>query len=130
MEILTNYSIPFSIIVRIISCIILAIFLIPLQIKEAEVKNGLRVLRIQLLISGLILFFTNLFSIIFFFITLDIPQKPLHNSIQTINSLSFLALSLIAQAIYRTQYTDEAKDYHEKIDKLEKEAEVKKNKNI
>lgn len=128
MEILTTYSIPFSIIVRVISCIILALFLIPLQIKEAGVKNGLRVLRIQLLVAGIVLFMTNLFSLGFLFLAMEVPQKPLNAFLQIINALAFLILAFIAQSVYRTQYTDEAKDLHAKIDLAEKRGKVIKDK--
>lgn len=126
MEILTAYSIPTSILIRIISCILIGIFLIPLQIKEANVKNGLRILRFQLLAGGIILFLTNIFSLAFLVLAMDTPQKPLNALLQIINAIAFLVLSWIAMTIYRTQYTDEAKAYHAKIDKLEKKAEAKK----
>lgn len=124
MELLTTYSIPVSITLRVLSCIILIFFCIPLQIKEAKVANGLRLLRIQLLVFGLILLFTNFVSLIFLFDGLSIPQRPLNSALQIINAVCFFTLALIGYRIYRTQYTEPIKKAHRKLEKIKKEMGV------
>lgn len=126
METLLAYSIPISIIIRIVALLMMLAFCIPLQVKEAQVKNGLRVLRFQLLAFGIILLITNIFSLCFLVLAYNTPQRPLNASLQILNAIAFYVLALIGHMIYRTQYTDEAKDYHAKIDKLEKKAQIKK----
>jgi uncharacterized membrane protein len=120
IDFLISNSVLISIILRVISCIILLVFCIPLQIKEARVANGLRLLRIQLLAFGLILFHTNLFSLFFLIDAWGVEQKPLNASLQIINAIAFLSLALIGNRIYRTQYTEPIKEAHEEIERLEK----------
>lgn len=103
---------------RIMSCIILLGYCIPLQIREAGVKNGLRKLRLELLLFGLILLFTNVTTMHFLvdqFIHNIVPTK-ISIRLQLINAFSFLCLSGIGYAIYSTQYTEESKQLHEKIE--------------
>jgi len=100
---------------RIISSILLLIFCIPLQIKEAKVNNGLKILRYQLLAFGIILFITNCISMIFlterFF---DNVQDPFSASLlQIINSVAFLLIAIIGHLMYHSQYTEENKKLHE-----------------
>lgn len=118
---LATYATDFSIVLRISSCIILLFFCIPLQIKEALVKNGLERLRKQLLIFGLVLFSTNLMTLYFLLVaTLQkTPQKPLNASLQIINAVSFLILSIIGHMIYNQQYDEKSKELHAKIAKME-----------
>ena len=129
METLLNsYSIPLAILIRIVSCFVLVVYLIPLQVREAGVSNGLRLLRIQLLVAGLVLLFTNIVSIAFLFLALKGEQQPINDMLQVVNAIAFLVLSIITKNVYRTQYTDEAKDIHDKVDRAEKRAKIIKGK--
>ena len=120
INLLTTYSEPVSVIIRILSLILMLAFCIPLQIKEAGVKNGLRALRIQLLLFGLTLLLTNLFSLGFLWIIDSSPQRPLNAALQVINALAFLALAVLGHKMYTSQYTEENKMHHEEIAKMEK----------
>lgn len=62
--ILENYATMFAVIVRSIAFFDLLIFCLPLQIREVQVGNGLRGLRIQLLLMGLCFKLINIISII------------------------------------------------------------------
>lgn len=121
---LTTYSIQISIFLRIVSCVLLLFFCIPLQVKEAQVKNGLRKLRFQLLAFGIILFLTNLFYLGCLWLALDVVQNPINAFLQIVNAVAFLVLSVIGHLMYRTQYTDEAKDVHEEIEARERNGVV------
>ena len=57
-----------SILMRLATGVILLFFVIPLQKKEADVKNGLRTLRKQLLLSGVILLTVNTVITVVYFI--------------------------------------------------------------
>lgn len=123
---LTLYSIPASIVLRLISCLILVVFLIPLQIKEATVQNGLRRLRLLLLAFGVVLLLANIFSLVFLFLAYSVPQKPLNALLQIINAVTFLVLSVLIRLVYKQQYTDESKDFHAQIHTIEEKEKVKK----
>lgn len=120
MDLLIQYSIPVSIVVRIISCLMLLFFCIPLQLKELHVRNGLRVLRIQLLAFGIILFLTNVFSLDFLWLALATAQKPINAFLQLVNAGSFLALSVIGHLMYHSNYSDENKEQHARLEEMEK----------
>ena len=115
------YGTGFSVIVRIISCITLLYFYIPLQLKEARIENGLKILRLQLLAFGLILLLINFLTIV----TLSsavidgVKQAELNVILQVINGIGFLALALIGNNIYTRQYSDEMIGYHKKVHELE-----------
>lgn len=112
-----------SIGLRVLSSIMVLFFLLPLQIKEAKVKNSLKSLRVELLACGIILLLINFFSL-FFLIDLwmkDTPQKLTNSGLQIINALAYFALALLGNFMYRQQFTDEAKEFHAQIQKLEDE---------
>lgn len=122
--IISHYGTEISIALRIFSTIILVLFVLPLQIKEANVKNGLHKLRLQMLFLGLTIIFVN---IIASFILFDIIIRNLFISLnskllQMTNATAFVVLSIICSNIYHQQFTHEQKVLHEKIEKLEKEA--------
>jgi hypothetical protein len=116
---------------RVISSIVLIFLLIPLQLKEAKVKNGLRMLRLKLLSVGFILLVTNILSIGLIFITgVDVVLlKILTAVLQFMNAVSALALALVFLSIYHQSYTEAAKKVHIEVDKQEK-LDEKKNKVI
>lgn len=118
-----------SFIIRLVAAIIILFFFLPLQVKEAGVKNGLKRLRYQLLAEGVIVFMVNLTSMFFLWdlYVRDVPQKFINSSLQVINALAFFFIAAIALMIYRQSYTEDQKELHEKIGKLEeKRAQEKK----
>lgn len=119
--------------VRIVTAIIFITYLLPLFIKEAAVKNGLRVLRLELLFTGSIIFLVNtsgLFIILFRYLGHDLTQ--ITDIVSFFNTFGFLAYALIKLRIYTQKYTPENKALHAKFEKIEaaelKKAEAKKKK--
>lgn len=111
-----------SVVLRGVALFNFLIFLIPLQIKEAKVQNGLKKLRVQLLIIGVILTIVNTFSII-------LILAEMHGSIlvgspsltlRLVNAIAFLILSYNLYMIYHQQYTDEHKRMNKKVHELTK----------
>lgn len=109
-----QYGTITAIILRVISCTQIAVFVIPLQIKESAVRNGLVKLRRQLLSFGIVLFLTNVVTTFFLISILHTEAKqPLVNaSLQLFNAVAFLIMSTIGFFIYHSQYSDESKDFH------------------
>ncbi len=97
---------------------------IPLQIKEAGVKNGLQKLRKKLLIKGVILIFIAATSILAllgrFIVGPAEAARWFIVSMVIINSAGILVKSLLDYLIYHEQYTPEAKRVHELVDEAEK----------
>jgi len=124
-----QYGAYIAILIRILSTVIIVFQLIPLQIKEANVKNGLRILRLQLLIVGITLFVTNVVSIglIADSIMDVVPASIFNASLQILNSLAILIFSIVLYFIYHNQYSPEAKKVHTEVDKQEKISEQKNN---
>lgn len=119
----SNISIIISVVLRIITGIMLLAFVIPLQIKQAGVKNGLRSLRKALLISGILLFLVNTVGL------LIIVSKPFFDTstnrmitdfIAIFNSIGFLIIAYIKYQIYHEQYTPTNIKLHEKVERQEK----------
>lgn len=124
-ELIIQYGTQVSIIVRIIAFFLMIFFLIPLQVKEVGVKNGLLKLRYQLLFLGIILLFINFTSVIFLYDDLTNATMPASNLsiyLRIINGIAHLFLSFILLSIYKQQYTEKNKILHEKIDKLERKS--------
>lgn len=123
-----TYSLYIDLFLRIVTDIVIVLFFLPLQIRQAGVKNGLKKLRIQLLLEGLILFLVNTISIfiIFDLAIRNVEQQLLNGSLQIMNGVSFLTMSVIALTIYTQNYTAKNKKHHERIDRLEKLEEQKK----
>jgi hypothetical protein len=113
-----------AILIRIIAALLIIFQIIPLQFKEAQVKNGLGRLRKQLLIVGFTLFLTNLLAITLIHITKD-STSDLPTLIQIINAFALLILAYILYLIYHEQYTPESKKIHKQIDKAQKKANSK-----
>lgn len=101
-----------------------ATFVIPLQIKEAQVDNGLNQLRKQMLLKGLIGIIVGVISILCLSIRFAI-NGDLARYITVLlifsYSLGNLAISLIDSKIYRQNYNEENKELHKKIAKLKEE---------
>jgi hypothetical protein len=114
-HLLLSYGTSFAIVIRILSSLLLLFFCIPLQIKEAGVKNGLRALRLQLLAFGILLFIINGITIWLLFTVMKEIQHVPNLWLQVINALAFFGIAIIGNRMYHTQYTDEMKEMHEKI---------------
>jgi len=134
MNILNDFTISFSnigiilsIIIRIITSIILLWLVIPLQIKQAQVKNGLKTLRKALLLSGLLLFLIDTVGLIIIVI------RPIANSAtiklvidiaSIINSIGLFSLGILWFLIYKQQFTDKNIKLHEKVEKRKKKDDI------
>lgn len=124
----SDYAVIINVVFRLITAVIFAIFLLPLFFKEAGVRNGLRPLRIEMLLAGIIIFFINsigLLIIVFRYGGFDVTR--LSEYVTYFNSIGFLTYALIKWRIYTQNYTPENKSLHEEIHKLEIEL-VKKRK--
>lgn len=108
----------FAIVLHLSSAAIVAFFIIPLQVKEARVRNGLAKLRIQLLIFGVTVFSLGLLGAIIlstrFFISGSVAIY-LTLFMIVLHGLGFLSLSVVGHRMYTQQYTDESKRLHEEI---------------
>ena len=110
-----------NILIHLLSVIITAIFIVPLQIREARVKNGLAVLRKQLLAFGVLVIVVGIASVIA--LTLPLFERngiTLYLSLTTvtIHAFAFLGFAILGYQIYHTQYTDEIKEAHKELDKI------------
>lgn len=109
-------------IIRLVTAFLFLTLIIPLQIKEAGVKNGLRILRKELLFSGIIMFLINTIGlsviVVNYFFGAAATQivTPI---ITLLNSVGFLTIALIKLNIYHQQYTPENKRIHTMIAKHE-----------
>lgn len=121
-----------SILFHLFAFIICLAFVIPLQIKEAKVKNGLKMLRVQMLGSGLTIIFLSLMSMIALIIPIIFAEQPLYSNLTRpiemyqyisiivvfLHATGFLILSLIKRAMYRQQYSDYQKAIHKKVNDI------------
>lgn len=118
-----HLSVIFSIIVRVMAGMTLLFFVIPLQTREAGVKNGLRTLRKQLLVSGITIFIINTFGLLIYIMRMIVDDgmfRFLTNSLAIVNSLGFATMAFIKYQIYHQNYTPEQKKKHEIISEIEK----------
>lgn len=94
----------------------LTITVIPLQVKEARVVNGLAKLRRQLLISGISIMTVAFVGLIMLLLSLMFPRNGMLMEILVV----VLVIALIVNAetkhaIYHQQYTPEHKELSRKI---------------
>jgi hypothetical protein len=118
-----------NVVLRVITAIIFIKFIIPLQIKQAHVKNGLKLLRTELLVSGIILFLVNTIGLGVIVVRPYVDPNQLRyftDFIALFNSVGFFTVAIIKFQIYNSQYTPESILMHEKIEKLEKKKTKKK----
>lgn len=122
-DLIINYGGYLAMEIRIITFVILLILIIPLQIKEAGVKNGLGKLRILLLLVGFSLFIANAIALWLIIFTLtSLSGSASTRLIQIASALFLLIPSVALYFIYHSQYTLEAKKVHVEVDKQEKKA--------
>lgn len=123
-----------SIITHVAAGIITAAFVIPLQVKQAGVKNGLRLLRKQMLAKGFLALFITVISIVVLTLRYIYDGDFLPYAITglvLLHALGVLGKSVIDYEIYHHQYSPESKRMHEKIEAIEagkakREAETQK----
>ncbi len=123
---ISEIGLIYDVILRVITAILFLSFLLPLIIKEAAVRNGLRKLRYQLLVTGLIILFVNtsgLFVIVARYMGMDITKTT--EWISHLNSTGFFIYVLTGVAMYRQNYSADTKKLHEKIEKMEKKKALK-----
>lgn len=116
-------SVVITCILRVITAFIFLKYVIPLQIEEMHVKNGLKKLRYQLLLSGVTLFIINIVGLaltVLRYLSSVMLFSTFSNTLAIINAVGFLIVAYIQYQIYNQQYTDEHKKSHEIIGKLER----------
>lgn len=117
-----------SIAVYVVSTVMILTFVIPLQIKMAEVKNGLIKLRKQLLVREAINLMFTIITIVFLglrFSGFDVNiVRYLLGAMVVVQSILILTKAIIDKRIYHQDYTPANLAKHARIDRLEK-AEAK-----
>lgn len=113
-----------SIIILILAGIVAAAFVIPLQVKEVRVRNGLAKLRKQLLFKGALAFGTIAIAIVVlslrYVINDLVTLRYITVSLVLLYAFVILAQTYIDYVIYRQNYTPENKRIHEKVEAIEK----------
>lgn len=108
-----------SIILHLLSAFITAGFVIPLQLKQAGVKNGLAKLRKQMVFLGFADLGTSIVSILaltmrFFISDPDLLRYLITTSIFA-HSFGFFLRAYTFYRIYHQEYSEENKKIHEEI---------------
>lgn len=108
--------------IRILSFLLAFIFIIPLMVKQAKVKNGLRIFRWLLLHYGILINIGNLITMWFLLdvIQSHIMQKLLNSELQIVNATIFFAASFIGFLMYHYQFNDKNVEIHRQAEKLTK----------
>ena len=91
---LNSLPIILALIIRVITSIILLAFVIPLQYRQATVKNGLKTLRKALLFSGFLIFWVNTVGLVIIVIRpIAHPEtvKFVTDFVSVLNSFGFFA---------------------------------------
>lgn len=121
-----------SIIIHIIAAALTAITVIPLQAKEAMVKNGLAKLRKQLLAKGILSFVVAVVSVGAlagrFLVDNNEHARYLVLVFVVTHSLGLLGKAVIDYQVYHQQYTPLNMLLHERFAKYEEKHEEKKRK--
>lgn len=94
--------------------------MLPLQIREARVNNGLRKLRYELLAYGTIILVLNMCRIyaLITYLLGDEVLNPIQAVLLVIGSLGYIALAVIGHIMYQQNYSSENKEVHKKIEEL------------
>lgn len=113
----------FSIFLHTMAGVIVLAFVIPLQVREAGVKNGLASLRRQMLAKGIISLLVVVVSIIVLtirFLTDNVEfLRYAYGFLIFLHALGILAKAIIDFKVYHQQYTPENKELHAKVEALE-----------
>lgn len=116
----SEFTILLNAVVRIVTAFVFLIFILPLLFKESRVKNGLRVLRVEMLMSGSIIFFINTIGLIVIVFRIgNIPTQAITNFVTYFNTFGFLLYAILQLRIYTQKYTPDQKKLHEKFYKME-----------
>jgi len=116
----STITVVLNVAVRCFTAIIFMAFLLPLLLKEATVKNGLKQLRIEMLLSGTIIFLVNtvgLFIILFRFLEADV--QTFSDFVTYFNTFGFLAYAIVKLRVYTQKYSPENKKLHEEFERIE-----------
>lgn len=120
----TNIPLVIAFLFCFISAIMCLLFIIPLQIKQATVRNGLAKLRIQLLEIGITIFITNSIAAFFLFQVIKRTwETGTYVSTLTQILLFAFAFSKLKVAtnglrIYHQQYTPEHIEASHRVDEM------------
>lgn len=113
-----------AILMHIVAGILTSAFVLPLQYKEAQVKNGLGALRIQLLkrgVLGLTVIVVSIISLTLRFVVHDIEVLRYVISFMIfLHGFGTLGKSIIDLKIYHQNYSPEQKRNHEILEQIEK----------
>lgn len=124
-----GWGMKLALVLSVLVFILMAFTVIPLQIKEALVKNGLITLRRQMLIGGVTIFISN-FAV---FVTLSelvikgtvVPART--EFFQLLNAVAFFILTITYYFIYHQQFSTKQKHIHKLASDIEeKESHEKK----
>lgn len=118
----TGWGTEASILVRVFALIIMLSSVLPLQIREVFVKNGLYRLRTQLLITGITVCISNTLTLwgLVLMMLRGVQSTVISEFLQVINAIVFLILSISFYFIYHQQFNADQKRLHRQLDRLEK----------
>lgn len=113
-----------AIILHVLAGIVTVAFVLPLQVKEVGVKNGLRKLRVQLLMKGflaLVVIIVSLFALVSRWVLHDgeVLRFAIVLFVLT-HAFGVLGKSIIDYLIYHQQYSPQSKKIHADMEALEK----------
>lgn len=112
-----------SVILHVFAGILTATFIMPLQAKQAGVKNGLAKLRKQMLFKGflnLTIIIASIFALTLRFVITDVATlRYMLTTMIALHAIGTTAKAIIDFQIYHQQYSPENKEMHEKIEKME-----------
>jgi hypothetical protein len=120
----------FAVFLHVITGLVTLAFVIPLQVKEAGVKNGLAKLRKMLLLRGVLGLGVIAISVFALMARSFFDGDALRNAVVIFvltHAIGLLLKTLIDYQIYHQQYTPESKELHKKIEVIEKKREELKN---
>lgn len=111
-----------AVIIHILSMVIHTYSVLRLQFKEAGVKNGLRSLRIRMLVWGITLELISLITIFVlvsrFFFSGDSARYSIVTLI-LIHAVGTLSNAVNWRHIYREQFSEESKALHREMQRIE-----------
>lgn len=112
-----------SIILYIVAAILISAFVIPLQVEQAGVKNGLIWLRKTMLRKEFLSLVVIVASIVAltlrFFVKDPVILRYIITSVIFIHSAGTLGKAVYDRAIYKHQYSELNKEMHKRIEKME-----------
>lgn len=112
-----------NVIARILIAVGFLALLFPLAIKEAKVKNGLKMLRYEMLVTIGVVFFVNTIGLVVIVLdSLNINTDTTIEIITTLNTIAFFVFLMAKRFVYTQHYTPENKHLHERFDRMEQAA--------